>query len=263
MPAMATSRHRIDRAELKQPDEFVVGIEKLWRKVAENLPRVIIGAVVLIALVAVGFGVNFYFENRDQAAAARFYDAMTALNHKDYKQAEAGFGALADQGSGRLSRLARVYLASALIAQKQYAQARDALVPYVDSGGDSIFQGLALSQLAVAYENLGDFAKAHQAFARAAALRGPASDSAQIGAARTLAEAGDKSGAIAAYRKFLADNPLAPEREDVIAALAAMGAAPAATSAGRGKTITLDSGPATEAATPASKTPAAAPRPNH
>ncbi len=262
---MATSRYRIDRADLKQPDEFVVGLEKLWRKVTDNLPRVIIGAVVLIALAAIGFGVNFYFDNRDQVAAAKFYDAITALNHKDYKQAEAGFSALAGEDSGRLARLARVYLASALIAQNQYAKARDALLPYVDNGGDSVFQGLALNQLAVAYEDLGDFAKAHQAFARAAALRGPGSDSARIGAARTLAESGDKTGAIAAYREFLADNPLAPQREDVIAALAAMGAAPAAIDTGRGKTITIGPGPTASAAPSAAAPakPAAASRPSH
>ncbi len=226
---MATSRHRLDRAELKQPDDFVVGLEKLWRAATENLARMIIVAVVLIAIAAFGFGVRFYYRHRERMAASGFYDAITALNHKDYKKAAAGFSALVDERAGRLSELSRVYLASALIAQKRYAQARDTLLPYVDSGGgDSLFRGLALNQLGVAYEDLGDFPKAHAAYVRAAALAGPESDSAQIAAARTLAEAGNQPGAIAAYRKFIADNPLAPQRDDVIAALAALGAAPSA-----------------------------------
>ena len=225
---MATSRHRLDRAELRQPDDFVSGLDRAWRFVSENFARVIIAAVGLIALAAIGFGVDFYYQHREQMVAGRFYHALTALRHKDYKTAETEFSALVDERSGRLSELSRVYLASALIAQKRYAPARDALEPYVETSGDALFRGLALNQLGAAYEDLGDFAKAHEDYTRGAAIAGPERDSAELGAARTLAEAGDQVGAIAAYRKFLADNPGAPQREDVIAALAALGAAPSA-----------------------------------
>lgn len=248
---MATSRHRLDRAELKRPDDFVVGLEKLWRAITENLSRAIIAAVVLIALVAIGFGVRLYYQHREQMAASGFYDAITLLNHKDYKKAAAGFSALVDERAGRLSELSRVYLASALIAQKHYAQARDTLLPYVDSGGgDSIFRGFALNQLGAAYEDLGDFSQAHAVYVRAAALSGPESDSAQIAAARTLAEAGDQPGAISAYRKFIADNPLAPQRGDVIAALAALGAAPSATPPVKAAPIAQTTAPKASAAVP-------------
>ncbi len=247
---MATSRHRLDRAELRQPDEFVSGLDRAWRFVTENSARVIIAAVGLVALAAIGFGVDFYYQHREQMVAGRFYDALTALRHKDYKTAETGFGALVEERSGRLSELSRVYLASALIAQKHYAQARDALEPYVAAGGDSLFHGLALNQLGAAYEDLGDFAKAHDTYTRAAAIAGPERDSAELGVARTLAEAGDQPGAIAGYRKFLADNPVAPQREDVIAALAALGAAPSA----------IPPVSASSDAAPSAPIPAAAPR---
>jgi cytochrome c-type biogenesis protein CcmH/NrfG len=109
-------------------------------------------------------------------------------------------------------------------------------VAYIADSNHSQFKNLALVQLGVAYEDLGDFKKAHDAYAQAATIAGPAKTSAQLGVARTLLKQGDKSGAIAAWRNFLAENPYSPERNDVVDSLAALGAAPTdqslATSAG-------------------------------
>jgi predicted negative regulator of RcsB-dependent stress response len=244
---MATSHYKINVKDLKQPDEFVTTVDRIGNYLVNNLLQVIIGAVALIAVTAVIFGYSFYRSHQDRRAASHFYDALTALNHKDYKTAEDGFESLAQSGSVKLARLAPLYVASAYIGDNKPAQARDALVAYIADSNHSQFKNLALVQLGVAYEDLGDFKKAHDAYAQAATIAGPAKTSAQLGVARTLLKQGDKSGAIAAWRNFLAENPYSPERNDVVDSLAALGAAPTdqslATSAGVPAKATVKTAP--------------------
>jgi predicted negative regulator of RcsB-dependent stress response len=223
---MATSHYKINVKDLKQPDEFITTVDRIGNYIANNLARVIIGAVALVAVIAVIFTYSFYRSHQDRVAASHFYDALTALNHKDYKTAEDGFEALAQSGSGKLSNLAPLYVASAYLGDNKPAQARDALEAYIADSTHSQFKNLALVQLGVAYENLGDLKKAHDAYAQAATIAGPAKASAQLGVARTLLSEGDKTGAIAAWRNFLAQNPFSPERGTIVSSLAALGAAP-------------------------------------
>jgi predicted negative regulator of RcsB-dependent stress response len=223
---MATSHYKINVKDLKGPSEFVTTVDRIGNYLVNNLVRVIIGAVALIAVAALIFTYSFYRSHQDRVAASHFYDALTALNHKDYKTAEQGFASLAQSGSGKLARLAPLYVASAYIADNKPAQARDALETYIADSNHSQFKNLALVQLGVAYEDLGDFKKAHDAYAQAATIAGPAKASAQLGVARTLLKQGDKTGAITAWRNFLAENPFSPERSNVVDSLAALGVAP-------------------------------------
>lgn len=223
---MPTSRYKINVKDLKQPDEFITTVDRIGNYVANNLARVIIGAVAVIAVTAVIFAYSFYRSHQDRVAASQFYNALTALNHKDYKTAEEGFEALAQSGSGKLSSLAPLYVATAYLGDNKPAQARDALEAYIARSTHGQFKNLALVQLGVVYENLGDFKRAHDAYAQAAAIAGPGKASAQLGVARTLLSEGDKTGAIAAWRSFLAENPFSSERSTIVASLAALGAAP-------------------------------------
>jgi len=223
---MATSHYKINPKDLKAPDEFVTTVDRIGNYLVNNLVRVIIGVVVLIALAAVIFTYAFYRQHQNQLVADRFYDALTALNHKDYKTAEAGFETLAQTGSGKLASLARVYAASAYMSENKPALARDLLEAYVADGNQRLFKNLALVQLGVAYENLGDFKQAHDAYVQAVETPGPEKSRAELGAARTLIKLGDNAGAIAAYRNFLAENPYSAERAEVTESLAALGASP-------------------------------------
>ncbi len=69
-----------------------------------------------------------------------------------------------------------------------------------------------------------DWKKAAGAYQQAAADPGPEQSNAELGVARTLAKAGDKQGAIDAYRGFLAAHPFAQQRQDVMESLALLGA---------------------------------------
>lgn len=223
---MPTSHYKINLKDLKQPDEFITTVDRIGNYVANNLARVIIGAVAAIAVTAVIFTYSFYRSHQDRVAASHFYEALTALNHKDYKTAEEGFEALAQSASGKLSSLAPLYVATAYLGENKPAQARDALEAYIARSTHGQFKNLALVQLGVVYENLGDFKKAHDAYAQAATVAGPGKASAQLGVARTLLNEGDKTGAIAAWRSFLAENPFSSERGTIVDSLAALGAAP-------------------------------------
>jgi predicted negative regulator of RcsB-dependent stress response len=224
---MATSHYKINQKDLRAPDEFVTTLDRIGNYLAHNLTRVIIGAAALVALAAIIFTYAFYRAHRQQAVANQFYDALTALNHKEYKTAEDGFDALAQTGSGELASMARLYVASAYMSEGKPAQARDALEAYIADSNQRYFKNLALVQLGVAYENLGDFKKAHQAYVEGGATPGPEKNRAELGAARTLVKLGDKTGAIAAYRSYLKANPFSPDREEITESLAALGASAA------------------------------------
>jgi predicted negative regulator of RcsB-dependent stress response len=224
---MAVSSHRrVSRKGLKQPDEFVSTVDLISDWVARNLTRVIIGALVFAAALTIVVLVSLYSQQRRRAASEQFYVAINALSDKDYRAAEKGFGKLArDEPSSTLGHLAEFYLATTYLAQNQPSKARDAIRNYLADDGNRLFRQLALAQLGVANEDLGDYRDANVAYVKAARLKGPEKARAQIGIARTLARLGDRKGAIAAYQQFLRENPFAQQRAEVVEALAQMGAA--------------------------------------
>jgi predicted negative regulator of RcsB-dependent stress response len=221
---MPTPRYKLDRKELKQPDEFITFLDQLGDFFVNNLVRVIIGAVAIIVLISAFYAVSFYQDHQRRLASDRFYDALTALNHQDYKTAEHGFSELAtDNPRQSLGQLARLYLASSYMAQNNDKKARAALTDYLRSGDHPLYRDMALMELGAADENLGDFKAAHEAYSQAADIDGPAKARAQIGVARTLIKQGDIKDGIEAYRQFLTDNPHAPMRNYVADMLATLG----------------------------------------
>jgi len=237
-----TTRPKLSRKELKQPDEFISFLDQTLAFVEENLSRVIFGAVALVALLGIIFAFRFYYQHQQRIAAEDFYTAVSALERKDYKAAEQGFMQLADHQPGQsLGRLARFYLGSTYLDQAQPSKARAALAAYLQAGGTPPFTQLALCQLGSANEDLGDFKKARDAYAHAAALEGPERERAALDSARMLALLGDRRGAIAAYQAFLKTNPYATQRPDVVEALANLGATPEGVKPTNGAVITESS----------------------
>src|SRR5229473_2928446 len=220
-----THRRKITQKELKAPDEFTTLVDSARDFLVGNLTQVLVSAGIVVAIAAIVVGVYYYERHQDSLASAQFYSAITALNAGHNKDAEAQFKKLADQEPGRrLGRLARFYIASAYLGDNDLAHARDALVAFLAEEHDPIFTSLALTDLAVVYERMGDWNKAAGAYAQAANVPGPEQVRAELGVARMLAKAGDKNQAIAAYRSFLATHPFAAQRQDVIESLALLGA---------------------------------------
>jgi predicted negative regulator of RcsB-dependent stress response len=226
---MATTHRRLSRKELRQPDEFVSLLDRIGNYTAANLARVIIGAVVAIGIITIAFSWRFYARYQHRIAAEEFYQAITALDHRDFKGAKQGFSTLeTERRGGELGRLARLYVGSTYLAEKEPAKARDALETYLKVRDQPTFRQLALMQLGVIYEDSGQFQKACDTYSEAVSLEGPEKARAAIGAARMQARLGDKRGAVGAYQRFLKENPFAPERPEVMEGLAQLGVAPEA-----------------------------------
>jgi tetratricopeptide (TPR) repeat protein len=258
---MPVTHRKLRRKELRQPDEFITFFENLRGLLLDNLAQVIIGACAVIALVATAFGVYFYMQYRDRLVADRFYEAITSLDHKEYKTAETDFSKLAEDHPGAsLGRLARFYLASCYMAEKDPAKARDALNEYLAGDDRPTFKSLALVQLGVAYEDLGQFQQAQQAYSEAAKLPGPQKLRAELAAAHMLVREGHKDAAIAVYRQFLKENPFAEERTDAFVALTELGVQPEARTANAPAVSTpAQSAPASSTATGTNVVPNAPP----
>jgi tetratricopeptide (TPR) repeat protein len=226
----STHRHyKISRKDLKRPDEFQTFVESAQEFLLANLRQLIISAVVVVASAGIVLGVYMYERRRDRITGDQFYAGLGALNAKQYKSAEEQFTKLAQTESGRrLGKLAGFYLGVAYLGDNDLAHARDALVAFVADEHDATFANLALTNLGVIYERMGEYAKAAGAYQQAASLGGPEQVRAQLGFARMLANEGQSDAAVAVYRAFLAAHPFAQQRQEVVESLAMLGASPSA-----------------------------------
>ena len=224
---MAT-RHKISRKELKQPDEFQSVFETAALFFELHMTEVLLGAAALLAIVAIALGFYYYEVRQSHAAAARFNQALSDLQDGKYDVAEKELSSLAaDEPHRAVGRLAKLYLATAYLAQKEPAKARDTLVRYLAEDDAAVFRGAALDDLAVTYEELGDYRQAEDAYRQASQLEGPEQARAELGMARMLQKQGKRAEAISVYNNFLAQHPYAPERTGVMETLAQLGVAPA------------------------------------
>ncbi len=239
MATTTTPHHRLTRKELREPDEFVSLVDAAGDYVIDHLPRVIAGAIGLLMLVLLGVGLHLYSNQQEQAAAEAFSSAGNVYDQKDYKTASGQFATLAAEYSGTsLGRLALLYLGDDYLAQNQFAAARDALQKFVDADDRPTFRQLALLQLGVTYQGLGNPAEARKAYEQAAGIKEGAQGRAELELARLTLRQGDKPGAIAIYQRFLREHPFDQERSVVTDALSQLGMAPAAPFA-TAKTIDL------------------------
>jgi predicted negative regulator of RcsB-dependent stress response len=219
-----SSYRRVARKALRQPDQFISTFDRVGDWIRNNSIHLIFGALGLVVAVAIVFGFWSYSQHRQLAASREFYRALNALRDKDYQAAERDFGKVTSHYPGsKLGRLAKFYLGNTYLDEHQPGKACDVLRQYLSEGDHRLFRQMALMQLAVASEDIGNYAQAHSAYASAARLNGPEKARAEIGAARTLSRLGDRRGAIAAYQRFLRENPFARERGEVTEALAQMG----------------------------------------
>lgn len=224
---MAT-RHKISRKELKQPDEFQTIFETAALFFELHMTEVLLGAAALLVIVAIALSFFYYEARRGRAASARFDQALSELQGGKYDAAEKELSSLAaDEPHRAVGRLANLYLANAYLAQKEPAKARDALLRYLAKDDTSVFRGAALDDLAVTYEELGDYKQAEATYRQASTIEGPEQARAELGMARMLQKQGKRDEAIAVYRDFLAQHPYAPERTLVMETLGQLGVAPA------------------------------------
>ena len=182
--------------------------------------------MIIVVAAGIAIGTYSYERHRDRIAGEAFYGALTALTAKQYNTAEEQFSKLAAaEPDRRIGKLARLYLAQSYIGAGDFLKARDALIAFVADYHDRI-PSLALMDLGVVYEKMGDLPKAQGAYQQAANVPGPEQSRADLAYARLQAAQGDKAGAIQTYRSFLAFRPYSQQREEVLESLAMLGASP-------------------------------------
>lgn len=193
------------------------------------MTEALLGAAALLVIVAIACGLYYYKVRQDRAASARFDQALSELQDGKYDAAEKELSSLAaDEPHRAVGRLSNLYLATAYLAQKEPAKARDALLRYLAEDDTSVFRGAALDDLAVTYEELGDYKRAEDTYRQASKIEGPEQARAELGVARMLQRQGKRTEAISAYNDFLTRHPYAPERTVVMETMAGLGVAPPA-----------------------------------
>ncbi len=219
---------KLSRRDLNQPSEFLSFGDRALDFVKAYARSIGLAAGGVLAGVLIVAGIRQYQARQDRLTAESFYQAFTALQGHQYAQAENRFRQLArNQPRRRLGRLANFYLASCYLEQGQLNLARGALIDALASLDDSLFRGMALMDLGSLYEQSGDLKRAQATYREAISLRSSADNlAAELALARIEAELGQKDAAVKDYRRFLERHPYAPQRQDVLEALANLGASP-------------------------------------
>ena len=216
---------RIDRRDLKGPDEFVVTVGRLmsWGRRHQRTLTLGVGAVAVLVAVVTLLGWNS--ARRTQQAAERFRQAYSAFQNEDYGVAAAEFESLAT-GYARTSfgKLAALYRGHSLRADGDADAAAISYRIFVDSGaGSDDLRQAALFALGQLREDTASTGEAIDLYRQAAALDGPYQQEASLGAARLMTAVGRDGEARALYTTLLesADGELKALVEAKLAALPA------------------------------------------
>lgn len=200
------------RKELRGPDEFV-SLTTRAVQYAEKHRRTVAwaaGAAVLAILVAIAMA--SFRHTRWEQANEKLARAMSLFTENKLPEAATAFEAFANEPSNpaEFSQIARLYASQAALREGEFAKAA---AGFGDVGGGlaSFLEQSALLNRGFALEGSGQFAEAAQSFRRAVDVGGPYSPIAVLGEARNLERAGDTAKARAAYQKYVADFPDAPE----------------------------------------------------
>lgn len=205
---MRTASRRITRKDIRQPDTFVVTMRRFvaFSKANQTAVAGAIAVVLLIALLLVGW--NFYRSRQTRLAAEEYARAVDLYHDGKYKEALEAFGRLEIYSSTYYSRMGLLYAANAQSALQNSTAAADNLHRLLErEKKDPMLRQTAYVSLGYTQEQRGQWADAAQSFAEAEKISGPLKTDAMLGKARSYAQAGKAKEAIAAYQKFLADNP--------------------------------------------------------
>ena len=221
---MPAAHHKLRRKELKQKDEFLTLVGQASQFVRTHVTQMLVSAAVISAAVVLAAVFYAYSRHRARIAGEQFYQAFAAFNTKQYDTALQRFTELAENESGHeVGRLARFYIGASYLAKDDAPKARDAFVAFLQDARDPAFKTIALMDLGVTYERMGDLKKAEDYYRQASSAHGPQGIRAELSAARVLEGQGNRAAAISAYQRFVEEHPFALERQDAVEALARLG----------------------------------------
>jgi predicted negative regulator of RcsB-dependent stress response len=205
---MRTASRRITRKDIRQPDWFVLAMRRFVAFSKTNQTALIAGAAVIVFLGAALFGLSLYRGRQNRLAAEEYARAVDLYHDGKYKEALDALNRLELYSSTYYSRMGLLYAANAQAALQNTTAAVDSLHRLLDrEKKDPMLRQSAYVSLGYTQEQRAQWGDAAQSYAEAEKIAGPLKGDATLGKARSYAQAGHTKEAIAAYRKFLADNP--------------------------------------------------------
>lgn len=198
------ARTKIRRKDLRQPDEFIELTGRAWQWLQDNRkPTIIVGAVVIVLLVAIA-GIRQYQSYRASTAAEAFRKATALLAEGDPKGAAAAFAKLPPVRA--YAALGQLYRGHAALKDGDPAGAAEAFRKAAShSDLPSYLRQEALYSLALVLDQQGDTVGALTHYEEAAELPGPFTTDARLSAARVNQAAGDLTKARALYELAVGD----------------------------------------------------------
>jgi len=202
---------------LNEPDEFITTTGRVIQYVRENQRRLTIYAIIVVAVIAVGFLGYSYFRWQEEKAEAIQQQALqmyqTAYSQtgnlekekENYKKALEKFKeALGVYGRGVTGQVSHLYIGNCYYAMREYDNAIQAYGQCLDGP----FRTLALQSLGYAYETKGDYNRALENFGKnAEGATNPEQEEGLLGVARCYEALKQNPKALEAYQKALSRNP--------------------------------------------------------
>ena len=205
---MRTASRRITRKEIRQPDWFVVAARRALAFSKANQTAVAAGVAGVLVVIVLILGWNLYRSRQNRLASDEYARAVDFYHDGKYKEALDALNRLEVYRSSYYSRMGLLYAANTQIALQNTTAAVDSLQRLLQQEKkDPMLRQSAYMSLGYTQEQRGQWADAARSYAEAEKIAGPMKTDAVLGEARSYAQAGNLKEAIAAYKKFLADNP--------------------------------------------------------
>jgi hypothetical protein len=208
---MATASRRFSRKDLKQPDWFQVNSERAIEFFTGHIPFVVGAAIVVIVLVAAGWGWQLFKARQNIAAAQEYSNALNLYQAQKYPAAIAGFEKVQSYRWSYYAPLAHIYLANSYLASNDIDKALSAAQRSLTATKpNTLYRQIALVALATAEERKNQCKEAIEHYREAEKIDTALQSRAILGRAHCAEKLGDTGTAIAALKEYVKGNPGSP-----------------------------------------------------
>lgn len=211
---------KITKKQLKEPDEFITFTEQGLLFLKSHAKAFSLGGLVVVAVLLAIFLYRMWEQKKEQEAYLKFYRAQESYqmarspyregSPAEYRTALDQLNEVIKEYPGTTSgRFALLYRGNIQLRMGQWEESVKSYQAYLEKpGAEKLYQFFAWEGLGYAYEGKKDYAKAMEAFQRAAALGEQYKlGEAYLGMGRCYERMGKEKEAVESYKKFLAMSP--------------------------------------------------------
>jgi len=212
------------RRDLKEPDEFLTTFGRVIQWCGENRSKVTLAVLLLVAAMVLTLGTRAYFQWQESKAGLELSASLDAVRQTLAAPAlvgppsavEASLESVAEKYSRtQAGAQAQYYLGCLAFHRGDFDKSIERFRAGIRVGKkDGVLAYLLRNGVASSLEAKGEFAAAAASYKEAAEFAGPEMKSrAQFGEARSLGLAGQKTQAVAVYRRIIEENPETPMKD--------------------------------------------------